>query len=117
MADINVTVSRPVVQVTLSLPAPLEISTPGTQGVSGAVALAAHVAAANPHPQYRLNDLGKTFAYNPDGSLLSVTDAYGSKTFTYNPDGSLASIAGTGVYQSKEFSYNPDGSLTYTTVS
>jgi YD repeat-containing protein len=117
MADINVTLTEPpIIAVTVTKPADILVEFPAQQGPSGAIALDAHVAEANPHQQYKLNDLSKTFAYNPDGSLLSVTDAYGSKTFTYNPDGTLAAVAGTGSYQSKALDYS-DGKLIAVTVS
>ncbi len=55
------------------------------------------------------------FAYNPDGSLASITTVRGVRSYTYNPDGTLAAITGTGEYQSFAFTY-VDGILTHTQV-
>lgn len=57
----------------------------------------------------------KSFTYNGDGTLATVTDAYGTKTFNYT-GGQLTSIVGTGEYPTKTFGYTGDN-LTSVTVS
>lgn len=52
----------------------------------------------------------KTFVYNPDGTLLSMSDENGSKTFTYS-SGLATSMVGDGWYKSKSFAYS-SGKLT-----
>ncbi len=61
--------------------------------------------------------VSSTLAYNPNGTLNTVTTADGTKTMAYNPNGSLASITGTGAYGSKTFTYDGGGALTGVTVS
>lgn len=53
-----------------------------------------------------------------DGKTASAAQPYpvstasvGGKTFEYNPDGTIHRIVGTGGYRTKTFSYNPDGSI------
>ena len=57
----------------------------------------------------------KTLVYNADGTLLSSTDAFGSKTFNYTA-GVLTSLVGSGIYKSKTFTYNGSSQLTNITV-
>jgi len=57
-----------------------------------------------------------TYAYNPDGTLNTVTTSLGTMTMVYNGDGSLASIVGTGSYRNKSFGYS-SGSLTSKSVA
>lgn len=46
----------------------------------------------------------KSFTYNPNGTLASVSDALGTKTFSY-VDGRLVQIIGTGKYVTKTLQY------------
>ena len=48
-----------------------------------------------------------SYAYNMDGTLASMSDAYGTKTFGY-AGGKLVTIVGTGIYRSKTFAYTGD---------
>ena len=61
-------------------------------------------------------DVSSTLTYDGNGKLATVTTELGTKTFAYNPDGTLATITGTGVYVSKSFTYT-DGKLANVTVS
>jgi hypothetical protein len=61
-------------------------------------------------------DVTQTLAYNPDGTINTITTSLGTKTFSYNPDGTLAQIIGTGEYKTKTFAYT-GGKLTGITVT
>lgn len=47
-----------------------------------------------------------TFSYDGQNRLVFMSTALGTKTFDYNPDGTLGSITGTGNYRSKQFTYS-----------
>lgn len=51
------------------------------------------------------------------GSSTTPPDPAGTKTFSYNPDGTIASITGTGGFRSLVFTYNADGTVNTITVS
>lgn len=51
------------------------------------------------------------------GSETSPSDPAGTKTFAYNPDGTIASITGTGGFRSLAFTYNVDGTIATITVT
>jgi YD repeat-containing protein len=57
-----------------------------------------------------------TMAYDINGRLTGMSSALGTKTMAYNPDGTLASVTGTGSYKTKTFTYT-DGKLTGVVVS
>jgi len=58
----------------------------------------------------------KEISYHIDGTVNVITTDAGTKTFEYNLDGTLASITGTGVYKNKTLTYT-DGVLTAITVN
>lgn len=47
-----------------------------------------------------------TFSYDGQNRLVFMSTALGTKTYSYNPDGTLDSITGTGSYRSKQFTYS-----------
>jgi hypothetical protein len=51
------------------------------------------------------------------GSSTVPADPTGTKTFAYNPDGTIASITGTGGFRTLTFTYNGDGTIDTITVS
>lgn len=56
------------------------------------------------------NGLDFSLTYLGDGKLNTYGTSEGTKTFSYNPDGTLASISGSGIYKNKSFTYL-DGKL------
>ena len=51
------------------------------------------------------------------GSETIPSDPAGTKTFAYNVDGTIASITGTGGFRTITFTYNTDGTIDTITVS
>jgi len=67
-------------------------------------------------PGISFNQTSKTFSYDANGKLLSITDGLGTRTFQYNSSGYLEKIEGTGYYKTKVFSYDSNGNLTNITI-
>jgi YD repeat-containing protein len=64
----------------------------------------------------KVSEINKSFTYDGQGRLSTITDTYGTKTMTYDLDGNLSSITGTGLYKNKSFTYSL-GVLQSVTVS